>query len=70
MRSGLGPDRVLAVARVFTALFLRSNGSLPKFPFSGMGRERNCEMQKRTANGNLIAMFNAPRSVHQRFVIN
>ena len=37
MRSGLGSDQVLAVARVFTAVFLRSNGSLPKFPFSCMG---------------------------------
>jgi len=36
MRSGLGSDRLLAAARVFIALFLRSNGALPKFPFSGM----------------------------------
>lgn len=41
MRSGLGPDQVRAVARAFTALFLRSDGSLPKFPFSGIGRGRN-----------------------------
>jgi hypothetical protein len=49
MRSGLGSDQVLAVARVFTALFLSSDGSLPKFPFSGIGRGRNYEMKIRTA---------------------
>ena len=33
MRSGFGSDQVFAVAKVFTALFLRSDGSLPRFPF-------------------------------------
>ena len=33
MHSGFGSDQVLAVAKVFTALFLRSDGSLPRFPF-------------------------------------
>ena len=49
IRIGLGSDQVLAVARAFTALFLRSDGSLPKFPFSGIGRGRNYEMKIRTA---------------------
>jgi hypothetical protein len=30
MRSGLGSDQFLAAARDLTALFLRSNGSLPE----------------------------------------
>jgi len=42
MRSGLGPDQVLAV-------FLKSDGSLPKFPFSGIGPGRNYEMKIQTA---------------------
>ena len=49
MRSGLGSDQVLAMARVFTALFPRSDGSLPKFPFLGIGRGRNYQMKIRTA---------------------
>jgi hypothetical protein len=70
MRSGLGSDQVLAVARVFTALFLRSDGSLPKFPFSGIGRGRNYEMKIRTAAETLLGMFYAPRCVQQRFAVN
>ena len=38
--SGLVSDQVLAV-EVFAALFLRSDGSLSKFPFSGIGCEQN-----------------------------
>jgi hypothetical protein len=44
MHSGLGSDQLLAAARVFTALFLRSDGLLPKFPFSGIGHRRNYEI--------------------------
>ena len=36
-----GSAKVLAVSRVFAALFLRSDGLLSKFPFSGIGRGRN-----------------------------
>jgi hypothetical protein len=46
MRSGLASDQILAVARIFTAVFLRcsvpSKQRTPaEFPFSGMGRQRN-----------------------------
>jgi hypothetical protein len=57
MRSGLGSDQVHAVARAFTALFLGSNGSLPKFPFSGMVRGRKYEMKIRTPAETLLGMF-------------
>jgi hypothetical protein len=53
MRSGLGSNQILRAAGIFTAVFLRSNGSLPKFPLSGMGRQRN----KVSLNGDWLMRY-------------
>ena len=46
-------------------MFFKSDGSLPKFPFSGMGRGRKYEMKIRTSAESLLSSLQLPMRVRR-----